>query len=66
MTPWRLVLLVDEPAPGTALLAAEGPGEQVAASVWSYLYGAEGTRAVARHKSSWTTWLADRTTSETR
>jgi uncharacterized protein YndB with AHSA1/START domain len=33
------LLVLDEPAPGHAILAAEGTGDTVAVSVWLYLYG---------------------------
>jgi hypothetical protein len=54
----RLVLLVDQPAPGTALIAAEGAGEQVTVSVWTYLYGSEGAVAATRDEPRWANWLA--------
>jgi uncharacterized protein YndB with AHSA1/START domain len=58
--PWRLSLLVDEPAPGTAFLAAEGDGDQVGVSVWLYLYGPEATAVAARQRSLWQEWLGGR------
>jgi len=58
--PFRLVLVVDEPAPGTALVAVEGGGAQVSVSVWSYLYGAAGAAAVERDEPRWTQWLTSR------
>lgn len=54
---WRLALLVDEPAPGTAFVAAEGTGPQVGVSIWAYLYGDEGREAVDRDDSRWQEWL---------
>src|SRR4029450_13155923 len=42
---WRLALLVDQPAPGTAILAVEGTGDHVNVSIWSYLYGPDGAAA---------------------
>ncbi len=33
------LLVLDEPAPGHAILAAEGTGDMVAVSLWLYLYG---------------------------
>jgi uncharacterized protein YndB with AHSA1/START domain len=57
---WRLALLVDQPAPGTAILAAEGTGDQVSVSIWSYLYGADGTAAAKRDEPRWARWLFDR------
>lgn len=59
-TPWRLSLLLDEPAPGTAILAAEGMGDQVGVSIWSYLYGPEGAAAAERDESRWQTWLDEK------
>lgn len=51
-------LLLDDPAPGTAFLAAEGHGDAVGVSVWSYLYGPEGAAAAARDEPRWWAWLA--------
>lgn len=58
--PHRLSLLVDSPAPGTAFIAAEGRGETVEVSIWSYLYGDGGKQAVERDEPIWRAWLADR------
>ena len=58
--PWRLALLLEEPAPGTAFLAVEGSGEQVSVSLWSYLYGDEGIAAAERDEPVWRQWLAER------
>jgi uncharacterized protein YndB with AHSA1/START domain len=55
---WRLALLVDDPAPGTAFIAAEGAGEHVGVSVWSYLYGDERDAVVASDLPRWNAWLA--------
>ncbi len=57
---WRLAVLVDEPAPGTAILAVEGGPDEVSVSIWSYLYGAEGAAAARRDESRWTKWLSAR------
>ena len=57
---WRLALLVDQPAPGTAILAVEGTGDQVSVSIWSYLYGADGAAAAKRDEPRWAKWLSDR------
>lgn len=54
---WRLALLVDQPAPGTAILAVEGNGDQVSVSIWSYLYGADGAAAAKRDEPRWVKWL---------
>lgn len=56
-TPWRLSLLLDEPASGTAILAAEGSGDDVSVSIWSYLYGTDGAAAAERDEPLWQRWL---------
>ena len=56
--PWRAAILLDEPARGTAFLAAEGDGETVGVSVWSYLYGPDAATIVARDEQVWAAWLA--------
>jgi uncharacterized protein YndB with AHSA1/START domain len=56
-TPWRMSLLLHDPAPGTALIAAEAMGDQVAMSVWTYLYGTDGSDAAARDEPRWQVWL---------
>lgn len=58
--PWRIALLLDEPAPGTAIVTAEGDGEAVSVSVWSYLYGADGAAAADRDEPLWRDWLTAR------
>ena len=55
----RLALVLDTPAPGTAIVAAEGMGDTMAVSVWLYLYGPAGEAAAKRDEPLWTTWLAD-------
>ena len=57
---WRLALLVDQPAAGTAILAVEGTGAEVGVSIWSYLYGADGAVAAQRDEPRWAKWLSDR------
>jgi len=62
VTPTYLALLVDEPAPGTAFLAAERhQGDQAQVSIWAYLYGSEGATAVERDEPRWREWLGRRT-----
>lgn len=58
-TPHRISLVVDEPARGTAFIAAEGRGEHVEVSVWSYLYGEDGAAAAERDEPRWRTLLAE-------
>ncbi|MDH3754371.1 MAG: SRPBCC domain-containing protein [Acidimicrobiia bacterium] len=60
VAPWRLVLLLDRPAPGTAFVAVEGNGEQVSVSIWSYLYGTDGAAAAERDEPLWWHWLNER------
>jgi uncharacterized protein YndB with AHSA1/START domain len=57
---WRVALVLDQPSPGTAILAVEGHGEQVQASIWSYLYGTEGATAAERDEPLWQQWLTER------
>jgi uncharacterized protein YndB with AHSA1/START domain len=59
---WRVALLLDEPAPGTAFLAVEGTGEQCGVSVWSYLYGDDAAALTQRDQPKWQRWLDDRAT----
>jgi uncharacterized protein YndB with AHSA1/START domain len=47
-------LLLDQPAPGTAFLAAEGGGDMVAVSFYQFLYGADA----ASLPDDWTPFLA--------
>ena len=55
--PYRIALLLDEPAPGTAFVAVESFGEHAGASVWLYLYGADGAEAAERDGPLWQDWL---------
>ncbi|MEL7208561.1 MAG: SRPBCC domain-containing protein [Actinomycetota bacterium] len=58
--PWRISLLLDEPAPGTALIAAEGMGDVIGVSVWLYLYGPDRVAVAERQQDAWGQWLAAR------
>ncbi len=49
--PRRVALLVEQPAPGTAFMTAEGFGEHVGVSIWSYLYGDIGAEATERART---------------
>lgn len=49
------LVIVDEPAPGTGFISVEGDGDQVAASVYLYLYGPDATAG-----DQWATWLTER------
>lgn len=57
---WFLSVVLDEPAPGTAIIAAEGHGDGVGVSIWLYLYGPDAAAIVARDQPRWAGWLADR------
>jgi len=59
----RLALLVDEPAPGTAFVAAEGDGDGCGVSIWSYLYDDAGAVAARRDRPAWQRWLTERSAS---
>ncbi len=59
---WQITLVVSEPAPGTAFIAAEGRGEQAEVSIWSYLYGEDAKAAVANDEPLWRKWLGIRAT----
>lgn len=55
---WRLALSLDQPAEGTAFLAAETVGGQTGVSVWAYLYGTNGSTIAARDEPRWQAWLS--------
>ncbi|RBY77611.1 SRPBCC domain-containing protein [Geodermatophilus sp. TF02-6] len=61
----RLHLLLDEPAPGTAFLAAEGTGDQISVSVWLYVHGPEASTIAQHDEPRWTTWLRERSAEPT-
>jgi len=50
---WHVVLKLDNPCPGTALLVAEGAGEEVSVSVWAYFYGPDQAEIAAREQTRW-------------
>lgn len=58
--PWRLAVVLDQPTPGTAILAAEGYGEKINMSVWTYLYGPGSTAMAANDYEVWGAWLSAR------
>jgi uncharacterized protein YndB with AHSA1/START domain len=53
----RLALLLDEPAPGTAFVVAQGHGPGCGLSVWAYLYGDECDTLAAGVTDAWQRWL---------
>ena len=52
----RLALVIDEPAPGTAFVVAEGR-TPTALSVWAYLYGGRRDELAAEFTTTWQHWL---------
>ena len=55
--PRYLALLLDQPHPGTGLIAAEQHGPVTGVSVWAYLYG-DGAAAYAEtNEPRWRAWL---------
>jgi uncharacterized protein YndB with AHSA1/START domain len=61
----RLVLLLDHPAPGTALLVAEGHGPGTSLSVWAYLYGDDRDMLATDLGAAWQRWLSAHTPAPT-
>jgi uncharacterized protein YndB with AHSA1/START domain len=57
--PNRLVLLLTEPAPGTAFVAAEAHGDKARVSTWMYLYGPDAKAIATRDTPLWQQWLDD-------
>ena len=55
-----LLLRTDEPAPGTALVAAFTYSGEVYASLHAYLFGDEAPGIVAREEPAWRAWMAER------
>ena len=62
----RLALLLDEPAPGTAFMVAEGHGPGCGLSVWAYLYGDDRDTLAADVGAGWQRWLSAHTYLERR
>lgn len=58
VTPNRVSLLLTEPVPGTALIAAEGAGDTTSVSVWLYLYGPDSESVADAAQTEWGDWLA--------
>lgn len=53
----RLALLLDQPAPGTAIIVAEGTGDHAGVSIWSYVYGPDAPTIAERDLPRWQHWL---------
>jgi hypothetical protein len=52
-----LAFVVDDPAPGTGFLAAEGKGAELAVSLWLSLYGDGAAEIVERDAPRWQAWV---------
>lgn len=61
----RVALLLDEPAPGTGILVAEGHGPGCVLSVWAYLYGEDRETLAAELAAGWQRWLSAQTPTRT-
>ena len=55
-----LVLRLDEPAPGTALLGAHAWGGRVFVSVHLYVFAPGGREVVSREEPRWRAWMQER------
>ena len=52
-----VAVLLEEPAPGTAMLLAEAHGPVLGVSTWCYLYGDDAARLATEVGERWSTWL---------
>ena len=57
----HVLVVADEPAPGTAFIATEQQGPMTGASIWLYLYGDDGAAAAERDAPAWQEVLNDLT-----
>jgi uncharacterized protein YndB with AHSA1/START domain len=55
-----VTLLLDEPAPGVAFLAAEGSGETRYLSLYAYLFGDQAAALADRDRPAWRSWMRTR------
>lgn len=58
--PGIVTLLLDEPAPGLALVGAGGPGDEVYTFVRAHLFGDDAPAIAARDEPAWQDWLGER------
>ena len=58
----ELVLRLDEPAPGYALVAAFDGGDRALVCVHAWLHGAEAHDLAAREDAAWERWMRERVT----
>lgn len=57
--PGIVTLLLDEPAPGLALIGAGGPGDEVFTFVRAHLFGDDAASIAARDEPAWQAWLGE-------
>jgi uncharacterized protein YndB with AHSA1/START domain len=57
--PGIVTLLLDEPAPGLALIGAGGPGDEVYTFVRAHLFGVGAPAIAARDEPAWQAWLGE-------
>jgi uncharacterized protein YndB with AHSA1/START domain len=55
-----VVLRIDRPAPGTALIFVNSWRDAVYANVHAHLFGAEAASVAAREEPAWRAWMAER------
>jgi hypothetical protein len=55
-----VVLRIDRPAPGTALIFVNSWREAVYTNVHAHLFGAEAAAVAAREGPAWRAWMAER------
>jgi uncharacterized protein YndB with AHSA1/START domain len=60
LEPAEIQLLLDEPAPGIAYIAAGGAGDEVFAIMRGYLFGDGATAVAAREEPRWREWIGAR------
>jgi uncharacterized protein YndB with AHSA1/START domain len=56
--PGSLALLLEQPGPGTGIVAVERHGEVSGVSLWVYLYGSGAPALAAAHEAHVSEWLA--------
>lgn len=58
--PATVTLLLEQPAPGIAFLAAEGSGSPAYVSVYGYFFGPEAEAVAEQASARWSAWLVGR------
>jgi uncharacterized protein YndB with AHSA1/START domain len=55
----KVMLVLEEPAPGLGFIAVGGPGEEVFAFVRAHLFGDEAAAVAEREGEAWDAWMAE-------